>query len=310
VGLVLGGGGVLGQAFHAGVLVALAEAGWDPRDAEVIVGTSAGSQIGALLRAGVSAADLAAGLTGREVSPAGAAVLDPVRAQGRIAAPAPPRRGRPGPGSLPLLARLLIRPWRVRPGLLLAGAAPPGRRATDGFVAGLEPVFREDWPEAPLWIPAIRLHDGARVVFGRPGAPSASVGQAVAASCAVPAFFAPPVIGGTRYVDGGCGSATNLDLAAGAGLDLVVVSSPLSLARVAPLRGVCLPARLLHRVELAFEAFRVRRSGIAVIAFEPDPSVQAAMGRNSMDYSRVPVVVEAARRSGNAVAAHLVTMGL
>lgn len=328
VGLVLGGGGVLGQAFHAGVLVALGEAGWDPREAEVILGTSAGSQIGALLRAGVSAADLAAGLTGRQVSPAGAAVLDPVRATGRIPAPGP-RRGRSRPGSLPLLARLLLRPWRARPGLLMAGAAPPGRRATDGFVAGLEPVFGTEWPEAALWIPATRLRDGARVVFGRPDSPPVppggpgvspvtpggpgmspvTVGQAVAASCAVPAFFAPADIGGVRYVDGGCGSATNLDLMAGAGVDLVVVSSPLSFSRIVSRRGVCLPARLLHRAEVAAEAARVRRSGVDVVAFEPDPAVQEAMGRDSMDYGRVPEVVEAARRGGKAIAARLVTMG-
>ena len=53
IGLVLGAGGVIGHAFHAGVLAALADdTGWDPRRADVIVGTSAGSIAGALLRAG------------------------------------------------------------------------------------------------------------------------------------------------------------------------------------------------------------------------------------------------------------------
>ena len=61
IGLVLGAGGVVGHAFHAGVLAAVAEAtGWDPREADVIVGTSAGSVVGALLRAGASAPDLVA----------------------------------------------------------------------------------------------------------------------------------------------------------------------------------------------------------------------------------------------------------
>jgi NTE family protein len=61
IGLVLGAGGVIGHAFHAGVLDGLCDAtGWDPRDAEVIVGTSAGSVVGALLRAGFSPRDLAA----------------------------------------------------------------------------------------------------------------------------------------------------------------------------------------------------------------------------------------------------------
>ena len=59
VGLVLGAGGVVGQAYHSGVLAALEhDLGWDPRTAEVIVGTSAGSITGTLLRLGVSAEDL------------------------------------------------------------------------------------------------------------------------------------------------------------------------------------------------------------------------------------------------------------
>ena len=69
IGLVLGAGGIVGHAFHAGVLSALAEATrWDPRGSEIIVGTSAGSRVGALLRAGVSASDLAAFATGEAPS--------------------------------------------------------------------------------------------------------------------------------------------------------------------------------------------------------------------------------------------------
>src|SRR3954447_25611621 len=65
VGLVLGAGGVAGLSFHAGVLSALeVDLGWDAREAAVIVGTSAGALAGGLLRAGVSATDLAAGIAG------------------------------------------------------------------------------------------------------------------------------------------------------------------------------------------------------------------------------------------------------
>ena len=66
VGLVLGAGGVVGGAYHAGALAALAEtAGWDARDAEVIVGTSAGSIAAAALRAGLSGPRSARALDGR-----------------------------------------------------------------------------------------------------------------------------------------------------------------------------------------------------------------------------------------------------
>ena len=50
-GLVLGAGGVVGMSYHAGVLHALAqEGGIDPASADLIVGTSAGSVMGTLLR--------------------------------------------------------------------------------------------------------------------------------------------------------------------------------------------------------------------------------------------------------------------
>ncbi|MBJ7282394.1 MAG: hypothetical protein JHD40_04705, partial [Acidimicrobiia bacterium] len=48
IGLVLGAGGLTGQAFHAGVLAGLADGiGWDARSAELVVGTSAGARAGA-----------------------------------------------------------------------------------------------------------------------------------------------------------------------------------------------------------------------------------------------------------------------
>jgi NTE family protein len=47
VGLVLGGGGVVGVAYHAAALAAIErDLGWEPRPAEVVVGTSAGSLVG------------------------------------------------------------------------------------------------------------------------------------------------------------------------------------------------------------------------------------------------------------------------
>ena len=73
IGLVLGAGGVVGHAFHAGVLAALQEeTGWDARRADLIVGTSAGSGVAALLRAGLSPADLLARATDSALSADGA----------------------------------------------------------------------------------------------------------------------------------------------------------------------------------------------------------------------------------------------
>jgi len=76
IGLVLGAGGVVGQAYQAGVLAALErEIGWDPRLATIVVGTSAGSVTGAALRVGVPATDLAASLYGVPPSRRGGAIL-------------------------------------------------------------------------------------------------------------------------------------------------------------------------------------------------------------------------------------------
>src|SRR5450755_4572197 len=88
VGLVLGAGGVVGQAYQAGVLAGLErQAGWDPRDAELIVGTSAGSVTGAALRVGVPATDLAAMAVGRPLARAHPArIRGPPRPPSHLAA--------------------------------------------------------------------------------------------------------------------------------------------------------------------------------------------------------------------------------
>src|SRR5262245_63883401 len=70
VGLVLGGGGLVGQAYHAGALAALEhDTGWDARSADVIVGTSAGARTGLLLRAGYRPSELASVFTNASRAP-------------------------------------------------------------------------------------------------------------------------------------------------------------------------------------------------------------------------------------------------
>ena len=208
IGLVLGAGGVIGHAYHAGVLDGLCDAtGWDPRDAEVIVGTSAGSVVGALLRAGFSARDLAARSTGDPVSPKGAELVRRAgMGDGAARFPTGPtrRRGLPRMASPSLLMRAALRPfWMNRPGVMLAGALPAGAVPTELVAAAFRPLFGSDWPERNLWATAVRLRDGNRVVFGRPGVPPVPVAHAVAASCAIPSFFEPVTIGGVPFVDGG-----------------------------------------------------------------------------------------------------------
>jgi len=290
IGLVLGAGGVVGHAFHAGVLRALEDAsGWEPRTADVVVGTSAGSVVGALLRAGRDAETVAQGVKGEPPDPL------PSRAPGRGGRF--PRMASPGTF---VRAALPTFPLRVvRPGALAAAALPAGRVSTELIAAGIRPLYGQ-WPAQPLWVCAVRLDTGRRVVFGRDGSPpEVEVADAVAASCAIPSFFEPVTIDGVRYVDGGAHSPTNADLLAGRDLDLdlVIVSSPMSVAgnRLRP--SFDLPARRISRLYLGREVARLRRRGTPVVAFQPTPADLAVMGLNAMDPSRRAAVTEQARES-------------
>jgi NTE family protein len=294
IGLVLGAGGVVGHAFHTGVLAALhEETGWDARDSELIVGTSAGSGVAALLRAGLSPADLLARATGASLSADGTRVAARVGAPPATVPSAPPGidflAGMAAPTRLLAAAR---RPWEVRLGTLAAAVLPAGRVSSELIAAPYRSLFDVSWPARSTWICAVHLDSGRRVVFGRDGAPPASIADAVAASCAIPSFFMPVTIGGTRYVDGGAHSPTNVDVVAEQSLDLVVVSSPMSSARGGPRVGLDTAARRLFRLYLGREADVVRRRGVPVVAFQPSAADGAVMGLNAMDADRRRPVAE------------------
>lgn len=295
IGLALGAGGAVGVAYHGAVLSTIAaETGWDPRSAALMIGTSAGSLTAAMLRAGVPASDLANISEGRPLSEEGA----------RLAAVGRPHRPRPSRSDLlrvrpmadPLaVAAALARPWTRSPRALVVAALPAGGVPTEAISAGIDAVFAGRWPQRELWLCAFDLRAGRRVVFGRPGAPPASVGQAVAASCAVPMYFRPVDIAGRRYVDGGVHSMVNLDLAAEAELDLVIAVSPLS--PVAPFAALS-PAGLVReplRARLRAEVAALRRSGVPVVAVQPGRTISAAMGLNPMDAARRDEVSKATR---------------
>ena len=298
IGLVLGAGGVTGGAFHAGVLSALEVAtGWDPRTAELVVGTSAGSGAGAALRAGLSARDMAARARGDTLSPEGLALLQAANvAPGPPPVPTGPRVRFGRPAAPEVLGAAIRRPWSVRPTALMAGLLPAGSVPTDAISESMEALHHGRWPDKALWICALRVHDGALVVFGREGAPDASIGQAVAASCAIPGFFAPVEIGGIRYVDGGAHSLTNVGQVNGEHLDLVVVSAPMSRAgagRFTPGGAI----REVGRVQLHAELRRLRRAGTEVVTFRPTAADEQAMGLNAMDPRRRAPVVQQVHES-------------
>lgn len=128
IGLVLGAGGVVGQAYQAGVLAALQrEANWDPRHADIIVGTSAGSVTGAVLRIGVPATDLAASTYGVPTSRRGGVLLNQILGDD-TPLPVPSIRSLLRLWSLPspaLLNRVAHRPLAFRPEVAAMTMVPP-----------------------------------------------------------------------------------------------------------------------------------------------------------------------------------------
>jgi NTE family protein len=297
IGLVLGAGGSLGVAYHGAVLGTIAEmTGWDPRTAEVVLGTSAGSITGSLLRAGLPAQDLM-----------GISESLPLSVQGsELAAIGRPHRPRPQARHLlqvrPIadllgVVHAVSHPLTHSLGALVAAVMPSGGIPTVAISVGIDAMYAGSWPLEALWLCSVELRHGRRVVFGPPGCPAATVGQAVAASCAIPGYFQPVVIGGRRYVDGGVWSPTNLDVLAHVGLDLVIVSAPMSQASTWPVLALDTFVRQSLRARLRSEMAALRRAGVPVVSIEPDQRVARAMGLNLMDARPRGAVSQATRAS-------------
>lgn len=299
VGLVLGAGGLVGQAYQVGVLAALErEAGWDPREAAVIVGTSAGSITGTALRLGISATDLAASAYGTPRSTEGAALLRRILPNDERL-PVPNLRSLFRPWHVPspaLLGRVARRPWTFRPDVALMTLLPSGLIDVSARARALHDFVGDRWPEE-LWLCASRCTDGERVVFGRPGGPPAALSEAVLASCAIPGYFRPITIDGVEYFDGGVHSVTNADVLEDQDLDTVVVVSSMSAVEGYPVGPDGLLRWGVHR-RLAREVARLAARGTTVIRLEPGPSARRAMGFWAMAEGRAPRVVAAAYEEG------------
>jgi NTE family protein len=291
--LVLGAGGIVGEAYEAGALTAMHESlGWDPATADLIVGTSAGSLVGTLLRCGLAVKDLYAYETNRPVSPPAKRLLASIVADW----PAPRMPGRPHFPSRSLLLRAMRHPWGSRAGLVCA-ALPVGRMDTSPYADRLRILTGDAWPDQKLWIVAAKLPTGRRVVFGTPSCPPCDVPLAVSASCAIPGIFAPVQIDGSTYVDGGVHSPTNADLVMREDVDTVVVISPMSATRPSIRRIRVSPMRMFCRALLATEVRRLRAAGKRVVVVQPGVAEQRIMGVNGLDPSRCARVAQVARES-------------
>jgi NTE family protein len=306
VGLVLGAGGIQGGAWLTGGLDALAEeTGWDPAEANYVVGTSAGSMIGALSASGVppwfmvahSRGEVFDGIVDAEGRPA----ADADRAAGarfELVRTWPPI----GPGSWRLALRTLLQPTRYTPATLATGWIPRGVFSTESLKETIRHVVPTGWsPHPNLWVVACDYATGRRVAFGRPGAPEAELADAVAASCSIPGIYHPVTIGERRYVDGGIRSTSNLDLLRDEGLDLVICLNPTStlhpLRAINPRDAFNIAFQRASGRRLGSEAKTLRAAGTEVVLIQPLPDDLRAMGPNLMSPRNRNQVIATARRT-------------
>jgi NTE family protein len=244
--LVLGGGGITGIAWEIGVMLGLARAGVDLTDADVVIGTSAGSVVGSQITSGIPLEELYA----EQLAPADAELGGRF---GRLAA----LRLVP-PYVLPGSDRDKLR----RVGSLATKVHAPGSVDRVRVIRSRLPVH--EWPDRDLRVTAVEVETGRFTVFDRSS--DVDLVTAVAASCAVPTVWPPVAVGERHYIDGGMRSTANVDLAAGA--DRVVVLAPL-------------PRSFSKRTSIRTQLEKVAPQEWSVVT--PDAEALAQFGRNLLD---------------------------
>ena len=272
---MLAGGGLAGIAWETGVLLGIADQ--DPAlaeellDAEVLLGTSAGSAVAAQVSSGLPLDELFA----RQVSP-DSPEIDPGVPVDDIAAIFLAALTTPGASKAEKLQRI--------GGVALSAKTVPeaSRRAV---IAARLPSH--DWPDRDLRITAIDADSGEFVVFT--AASGVDLVDAVAASCAVPGAWPVVTIGSRRYIDGGVGSTVNMAAAADCDAAVVLVPS----ARNAPSPwGTGAAAEI--------DAF-----GGPTVAVFADVASTRAFGANPLDPACRAPAAEAGRRQGRLEAARI-----
>ncbi len=290
--LVLGGGGLLGEAWMMGLLSGLEDAaGLDMRHCEHFVGTSAGAVVASQLAGGRALRRPTTNDTPDEplVATAAGQTATVTRRRGRA------RAGRAWLSSAatsPLVLALGNSRGASARAMLLR-RLPQADATLDGLLGHVAEAA-DDF-DGRLRVVAVDRQTGRRVVFGSPGAPRATVAEAVAASCTVPWRFAPVTIHGRQYVDGAVWSATNLDVAPGGNGSRVLCLNPIAVLRgggaVDMLRRLACSAAWL-------ETLRLGRRGVTVQMVAPDGESAVAMGLKLMDRRRADTVLRAGYRQG------------
>lgn len=279
--LVLGGGGPIGIAWETGLVGGLRSEGVDLCRADVVVGTSAGSVVGARVAAGhdLAADPLGGGRLGMP-RPTGGFDRDRMREIFAIWNEATSPEAMDG-------AR------RRRIGALARDARTAPLDAWIAASGGATGVA--DWPARALVLVAIDTASGERCALD--AASGAPLARAVAASCAVPGMFPVVPIGARAFMDGGVGSATNADLVLAHAPDAVLVVAPMC-DRTVP-AGTC-AERCVEREARALEA-----AGARVAVVLPDADDARAFGPDLLNPMRVGSALARGVERGRALAAAL-----
>jgi NTE family protein len=291
--LVLGCGGVAGAAWTVATLAELERSlGWDARTADVLIGTSAGALVAALLGTGISVKRMVESQRGE--------LADDCFDHASDWGPAQP----PTPGlrlTAPRLALGALR-GRLDPMTGLSGLLPQGR-------ADFTPLRRliercaggARWTSHPAtWIMVVDAHSGARVALGRAGSPRVPLASAVCASYAIPGWYPPLRHDGATYLDGGVASPTSADMLLGSDVREAIVLAPMASRELDGPRPQRSMAERLRRHMTSIVNREVRaleQAGIRVARLEPCAEDLAAFGANLMNPRRRKRVFDTAVES-------------
>ncbi len=290
--VVLGGGGLAGVAYLTGVVAALRTHGVRLEEADLILGTSAGSIVGTQIAAGRSFERLYRTLAARR-SPVRSVLTGLFRLL---------------PSPDPEAIRAMTETWSARNAT--ASTAESRRRVAAAAAAGSGPRMRERvwvtlvglylrqraWPSDNLAVAVVDTADGELHLLRR--ADDARPKRATAASAAVPGVFPPVSIGTRTFMDGGTRSTTNADLAMGHRRVLLLVDHEPFAEGEGPLTRACIDR----------EVAALRAAGTRVEVIEPDAAALEAIRGGAFDPGKAADAARAGRAQGEREAARIVAL--
>jgi NTE family protein len=268
---------VAGIAWETGIVAGLVDGGINVARADLIVGTSAGSVIGAQLASGRPAQEM----LDEALSPPDSAITSQLTFD-------------------PPTVIAIFQKWASLPEITDAGCAEVGAMAVgartqteDSWVESFAERFASPWPEQRLVVTAVDADSGAFQTWDRDS--DVPLERAVASSCTVPGLFPPVTINGKRYIDGGVRSGTNADLAKGHDTILIIAALGARQENIGP---IC-------RRTAEAEAAALSAGGSHVELHFMDEGSLQAVGPNMMDVTRTKVTAEAGAEQGRKLAAQI-----